>query len=119
MYTARILSEPRPVWYSLISSSLGGNDFSRWENPALDELAQRIHASIGLVQQMDRGTHHFPQVVGDVRGHTHGNTGGAIEQDVGHSCRERRRFLQRSIEVGHPIHGSLPQLREQQLGIRA
>ncbi len=72
----------------------------------------------GIVQQAHAGSRHLTQVVRrDVGGHAHGDAGGAVEQQVGQACRQHRRFVQGAIEVGHPVHGALPQFIEQHLGI--
>ena len=54
----------------------------------------------------------------DIRGHAHGNAGGAIEQHMGHLSGQHGGLLQSAIKVGHPVYGSLPHLLQQQLGER-
>ena len=81
-------------------------------------LAQFSHAGLRRLQQANRGAHHFPQVVGRHIGrHTHGNTGGAIEQHIGHLGGQHPGFVHGAVEVGRPLHGALGQLRQQHIGI--
>ena len=78
-----------------------------------DKLHQLRHGRLGAVQQVQAGIDHFPQVVGrNIGGHTHGDTGGAIEQYIGHPSRQNFRLLHGGIEVGLPINSALTQLRE-------
>ncbi len=47
---------------------------------ALNKLAQFVHIRLGVIEQMNTGLDHLPQVMGrDIRGHPHRNAGGAIE----------------------------------------
>ncbi len=81
-------------------------------------LAELLDAGARLVKQAYAGGRHFAQVVRrHVSGHAHGDTGGAVEQKVGQTRRQRRRFVERAIEIRHPIHRALSQLAEQHLGI--
>ena len=76
-----------------------------------------IHGGFRMRQQVQAGIRHFLQVVRrNVGRHAHGNTGGAIEQDVGQSCRKQTGFLQRAVKVGLPVHGALPHFRQQNFG---
>ena len=51
---------------------------------ALNMLTQLLNRGLGLVEQTHAGRRHFTQVVRwHVGGHAHGDTGGAIEQDIG------------------------------------
>ncbi len=59
-----------------------------------DVVANVINPGPGVVDQVNAGVDHFLDVVGrDIRGHTHGDAGGAVEQDVGKPCRQHPRFL--------------------------
>jgi len=66
---------------------------------------------------MDTGAHHFPQVVGrNIRGHTHGDAGSAVEQHMGHLGGQHHGFFESAVEVGFPVGSTLLQLAQQQLG---
>ncbi len=84
----------------------------------LNVLAQLLDGGLWLVEQTHAGTGHLTQVVRwHIGGHAHGDTGGAVEQNVGQARRQHRRFLQGAVEVGHPIHGTLADFVKQHLGI--
>ena len=53
----------------------------------------------------------------DVCSHPDRNTRGAVQQKIRHLRGQHRGLLERSIEVGLPIHGALPKLRQQDLCI--
>ena len=79
---------------------------------AFDVLHQGFHADLILlvpvIQQVDQGIHHFPQVVrGDVGRHAHGDAGGAVHQQVGQAGGQDGRLLEAAVEVVGPFHGVL------------
>ncbi len=81
-------------------------------------LAKVGHRGLGILQQADGGAGDLTHIVRwDIRGHAHGNAGGAVEQYVGQARRKQLRFVQGTVEVRPPVHGALSQFREQYLGI--
>ena len=61
------------------------------------------------LQQMYAGTGHLAQIMRrNIGGQTHGNTGGAIEQDIGYSRGQYRRFFQGAVKVRYPSSCSPP-----------
>ncbi len=97
----------------------GGDDlrFGRIVRP-LDDIQQLVQRGFRLLNQGDRRFRHFTQVVRrDIRRHPHGNTGGAVQQNVRQTGRQHLRLLHGAVEVRYPLHGALAQLAEQQFGI--
>ncbi len=83
-------------------------------------LAQVGDTGIRIVQQADAGADHLAQVVRrDVGGHAHRDAHRAVQQHVRHPRRQPAGFLQRAVEVGHPVHRAVRQLAQQRLGDRA
>ena len=83
---------------------------------ALDEF---LDIGLRIVQQQMAGIHHFAQIVRrDVGGHTHGNTGRTIDQQVGNARRQGRGLHLLAVIVGHEIDGFLVNIG-QQLGADA
>ncbi len=81
-------------------------------------LAELLDAGTRLVEQTHAGGGDFTQVVRrHVGGHAHGDAGGAVEQQVGQTRRQGRRFVEGAVEVRYPVHRALPQLGQQHLGI--
>ena len=74
----------------------------------LDVLHQVFHRAVRIVDHADHAVDDFRQVVRrDIGGHAHGNTVGAVHQQVREACRQHGRLLQRFVEVGVEIHGIL------------
>ena len=99
---------------------LGGGDDGRRGGivRAGDEGHQLGHAGPGMVQEVDAGPRHLPQVVGrDIGGHAHGDARRPVEQQVGQAGGQNSRLLQGAVEVGLPVHRALAQLAEQDLGV--
>ena len=59
----------------------GGDDFgAAGVVGPFDELSHFLQGRFGVIQQVHAGIHHLFQVVGrNVRGHAHGDAGGAVE----------------------------------------
>ncbi|MNT29629.1 hypothetical protein D3C72_1653790 [compost metagenome] len=53
----------------------------------------------------------------DIGRHAHGNAGGAVQQNVGQTCRQHLRFLHSAVKVRHPVNGALTQLGQQHFRI--
>ncbi len=71
-----------------------------------------------MLQKVDAGPGHLPQVVGrDVGGHAHGNARGAVQEQVGEARRQHHGLLEGAVEIQRPVHGALPQLAQEQLGV--
>ncbi len=68
----------------------GGDDFCLSRKiRALDVLAEFINRRLRLIQQAYAGCGDFPNVMRrDIRGHTNGDTGGAIKQNMGQPGRK-------------------------------
>ena len=85
---------------------------------SLHMLAELGHRRFGRLQQAHCRRHHFPQVVrGHVGGHPHRNTGGAIEQHVGHLGGQYRGLLHGAVKIGHPVHCALGEFAQQHIGV--
>ena len=79
------------------------NECSCGEVGTLHILHQSLGVHFGIIHVCHTGIYHLAQIVGgDIRGHTHGNTGGTVHQQVGDTCRHNGGFLQSVVEVvGH------------------
>ncbi len=85
---------------------------------SLDMLAQFGQRGAGRLQQPDAGRHHLPDVVRrNIRRHSDGDPGAAVQQHVGQARRQGPGLIQCTVEVGRPIHGPLSQLVEQGIGV--
>jgi hypothetical protein len=85
---------------------------------ALDMLTELFDRGFWLIKQTHAGTGDFAQVMRrHVGGHAHGDTGGAIEQDIRQTCRQHQRFVERAVEVRPPVRRALAQFAEQNLRI--
>ena len=77
---------------------------------ALDALHERLEQlllrRLGVVEVPLHASGHLPQVVrGNVRGHTHGDTGRTVNQQVGETRRKDDGFLLATVVVGLKVHG--------------
>ncbi len=82
-----------------------------------DVLHQLIDGQVGVVHQRQAAVDHFAEVVRrDVGRHTHGDTAGTVDQQVGNLGRHDRRDLLGAIVVGHPVDGFLFQVSQQFMG---
>ena len=83
-------------------NTLGG------EVGTLDVLHQVRQGGVGIVQHADARTDDLPQVMGrDIGGHTHGDAGGTVDQQIGEPAGQHPGLLAALIEVGVPVHGVL------------
>ena len=70
-----------------------------------------------VIQHADGGVDDLGEVVGrDVGGHAHGDTAGAVHQQVGEPGREHLGLLPGLVEVGVPVHGVLLDVPEHLVG---
>ncbi|MNF41326.1 hypothetical protein D3C84_223490 [compost metagenome] len=93
------------------------DDRRRGEVRARDVLHQFIDRQRGVVDQRQAAVDHFREVVRrDVGGHAHGDTAGAVDQQVGDLGRHDCRDLLGAVVVGHPVDGFLVQIGEQLVG---
>ena len=68
---------------------------------SLDVGTQLCHRRPRVLQKMDTGVDHFPEIVWrNIRGHADRNARGAIEQHVRQTGREDSRLVQCAVEVG-------------------
>ena len=89
------------------------DDAPGWEVGTLDVLHQVIEIRLRVVQHVDAGPDHLPQVVGrDVGGHAHGDAGGAVDQQVGEPAGQDPGLLPGLVKVGVPVHGVLVNIPE-------
>ena len=81
---------------------------SRGEIGALDVLHEAIDIDIGIVDVGHTAVDDFTKVVGGhVRGHTHSDTRGTIDQERGDACGQHRRLVARVVVVAVHVHGFL------------
>ncbi len=65
-----------------------------------------INGDFAVIDQCQTALHHLGEIVGrDIGGHTHGNTGGAIDQQVGDASGHYHRNLFGFVVVGDKIDG--------------
>ena len=84
---------------------------------ALDVLHQIAQGGLRIVQHTNAGADDLPQIVGrNVGGHTHGNAGGAVHQQVGEPRGQHSRLPAALVKVGIPIHGILLNIPEHLVG---
>ena len=90
------------------------DDTSGWEVGSLDELHQVLGLRLGVVDGVDDRIHDLREVMRrHVCGHTDSDTGRTVDQQVGELGRQYDRFLQRTVEVVHEVHGLLVQIGKQ------
>ena len=78
------------------------------------DVHQVVDRGVGVTQQVQTRVHHLVQVVrGNVGRHAHGDTGRAIDQQIGEFGRHDQRFFFASIVVGTEINGFFVQIVEQ------
>ena len=71
-----------------------------------DDLHQLVEADLGVVHHRDGGVHGLTQVVrGDVGGHTDGDAGAAVDEQVGDLGRQDQGLHQAVVVVGPVIDG--------------
>ncbi len=80
-------------------------------------LQQVLDLQRRIVDQCQTGIHHLAQVMGrDVGGHAHGDTGGTVDQQVGHAGRHDQRLMFGAVVVGAEIDRFLVQIGQQLVG---
>ena len=73
---------------------------------ALDELHQAVDRDVRIVDQRKTAVDHFAQVVRrNVRRHSDGDSGRAVQQQIRHAIRQHLRHLQRFVVVRDERHG--------------
>ena len=73
---------------------------------ALDVLHQVVDGGVRVVHQLDGGVDRLAQVVRrDVRGHAHGDTRGAVDEQVREPRRQHDRLAPALVVVGHEVDG--------------
>ena len=81
---------------------------------ARNELHEFINGDIGVFDQRQATVDDFTEVVRrNVGRHAHGDTAGAVDQQVWNLGRHDCRDLLGAIVVGHPVDGFLIQIRQQ------
>ena len=76
-------------------------------------LAQGFDAGLRIIQQMNTGAGDFADIVRrNIRCHTHGNTGGAIKQNIRQTRRQSAGLVHGAVKVRLPLHRALTQLAE-------
>ena len=93
------------------------NDAGGGEIRALDVFHQVVRRQTVVIDQRQTAIHHFAQVMGrNIGGHAHGNTGGAVYQQIGHPGGHHIGNLFRAVVVVDEIHGFLVQIGQQFVG---
>ena len=78
------------------------------------DVHQVVDRGVGVTQQMQTRVHHLVQVVrGNVGRHAHGDTGRAIDQQIGEFGRHDQRFFFAAVVVWTEINGFFVQVVEQ------
>src|SRR5699024_10121291 len=109
-----------PDYHLAPAGGVGGTDAasahdnaSRGEVRAGDMLHKVRQAAIRVIQLADAGVDDLPQVVGrDVGGHTHGDAGGAVYQQVGEPAGQDSGLFPGFVKVGGPVHRVLVNVPE-------
>ena len=84
---------------------------------ALHVLHQVAEGGVRVIQHADARADDLPQVVGrDVGGHAHGDTAGAVHQQIGEPAGQHTWLLAALIEVGVPVHRVLFDVAEHLVG---
>ncbi len=82
-----------------------------------DVLHQLIDGQLGIVDEGQATVDDFTKVVRrDVGRHAHGNTAGAVDEQVRDTGRHDRRDHFGAVVVRHPVHGFLVQVGQQFVG---
>ena len=113
-----------PHHHPATAGGIGGTDAAAAHDEAtggkvgtLDIGHQVRQRGIGIIHHMDAGSDDLPQVVGrDVGGHTHGDTGGAVDQQIGEAAGQHTGFLAALVKVGVPVHGVLSDIPQHFIG---
>ena len=113
-----------PNHYPAPAGSIGGPDPGPAHDDALcgevgtlNMLHQIAQGGVRIIQHTDARTDDLPQVMGrDIGGHTYGNAGGTVDQQIGEHFDENAGFFPALIEVGIPVHGVLFDIPEHLVG---
>ena len=82
-----------------------------------DVLHQLVDGQLRVLHQRQATTHHFGEVVGrDIGGHTHGDAGGAVDQQVGYPGGQHMGDALGAVVVVDEIHRFLIQVGQQRVG---
>ena len=107
------------VFVNLTNLRPRGNNlrFGRVIRP-LHDVQQLIQRCFRLLNQGNRRFRHFTQVMRrNVRRHTNGNTGRAVQQNIWQTRRQHLRLLHGAVEVWHPVRRSLAKFTQQNFRI--
>src|SRR5690606_34733226 len=108
------INAPTPGAIGFDDACTAVDDTGRREIGPGDVFHQLIEGDIRVGNHRQTTIDDFGQVVrGNVGGHAHGNTAGAVDQQVRHTGRHHFGDLQRPVVVVHPVHGFLVQIGEQ------
>ena len=70
-----------------------------------DKFDQVINRGIGVIEQMHAGIDGFPKIMRrNIGGHTHSNTGTAVNQKMRQARGQNRRFFFRVVVIGDEIN---------------
>ena len=93
------------------------DDTAGGEVGAFDVRHQIRERCLGIVQHADARADHLPQIVGrNIGGHTHGDTAGAVHQQVGEAAGQYPGLLAAFIKVGIPVDGVLLNVAQHLIG---
>ena len=77
-------------------------------------LHQAIDADVRVIDHCQAGIDHFIEIMRRYVGrHTHGNAGGAVDQQLGNTCRQHRRFRLGTVVVIDEIDRLLVEVGQQ------
>jgi hypothetical protein len=82
-----------------------------------DDFHQFVDGSVRVLQQVQAGVHHLVEVVRrNVGGHAHGNTGRAVDQQIGQAGGQHQRFFFGTVVVGAEVHRLFVDVRQHFVG---
>ena len=84
------------------------DDAGRGEVGRGNDLHQLVDGSLGVLQQMQAAVHYLIEVVRrDIRGHAHGNTRGAVDQQIRQAAWQHQWLALGAVVVRAEVHGLL------------
>ena len=100
--------------HECVAHTLKAEDFAAGrEVRGLYIFHKLLNLEPGVVDECHGGVETFRKVVGrHICGHTHGDSRGSVDQEVGDSRREHGGFGEGVVEVGHEVDGVLVEVAE-------
>ena len=104
---------PAPGAVRLHDASAAIDDRAGGEIRPLDVFHQAIDGNARIVEQREAAVDHFDEVVRrDVRGHAHGDAGGAVDEQIRHPRRQHFRDVEGFVVVEDGVDGLFIQIHE-------